>query len=67
MQQVSKHIIRAKAADVKAVRLILTVLNSLRGEQQDFILSGRPHRGKSGQAVPDTADPTSWKKVRPAS
>lgn len=61
--QVSKNIIQAKGADVKAVRLILNVLNFLRGEQQDFIMTGRPYRGKSGQISPDVPDPTLWKKV----
>ena len=48
---------------MKAIRLILNVLNFLRGEQQDFIMTGRPYRGKSGQISPDVADPTLWKKV----
>jgi len=62
MRQVSKHIIQDQSADVKAVRLILNVLNFLRNEQQDNLVKIRP-RGKSGQSVSDAADPTLWSKV----
>ena len=40
--QVSKHVISAPAADPKAIRLWLTVLNHLRGVQLDALLEGRP-------------------------
>lgn len=47
---------------MKAVRLILNVLNFLRNEQQDSLAKIRP-RGKSGQSASDVADPTMWSKV----
>ncbi|BDA48015.1 Serine-protein kinase ATM [Coccomyxa sp. Obi] len=61
-EQVSMHIIQAASTDVKAVRLSLNVLDFLRSERQDFVLSGRPQgqRGRSGQTG---GDPTLWRKV----
>lgn len=67
--QVSQHVINCPGADIKAVRLILNILNFLRGEYLDGkLLDSKVKQPKAAKGAPEPPPPplhytSGWPKV----